>query len=183
MEDIRPHHCEIPLRYIKKLKCFTESAVVRHGLARPDYHKMATPPAPIKHQKGRQPEQIGVRLQRRLHQDEVAIAGDQVILDLPVASALRDLLAHQMAQIGGQRRRRIRRCFRPGRPGSAIAAAGARARASIAGSEKVSGAGAAMAGAAQQGQQQQQKRAAASFGGLRRGGAARRRARASVPTG
>ena len=41
---------------------------------------------------------------RRLHQDEVAIAGHQEILDLPVALAGGDLLAHQMAQIGGQRR-------------------------------------------------------------------------------
>ena len=63
--------------------------------------------APQQKRERPEPQEQRRRLDRRLVQHEVAIARDQVLLDLGVALALKRQLAHFAAQVFGQRRRRI----------------------------------------------------------------------------
>ncbi len=77
------------------------SAFPARRLAR-DHHQYGDTKTQYQDCEGHAPEEIGVALHRRLHQDEASITRHQECLDLLVGVAGGNMLAHQSAKISGK---------------------------------------------------------------------------------
>ncbi len=177
--DFSPNDYKFAIILRERGSCSRSAALARLSRA-------AQPSPPRRHRQPRtaraEPEKIGVRLERRLHQDEVAIAADQIMLRSAVSLSPAAICSRTRWRSSAAKAHSDSSSFSPWQTRQRNSRCRARARASSAGSAKRPGPAARHEPAVASRQQQHRAKAFHS-GGRRVGCGLRGSSRGTGPTG